>query len=85
MVIKNLIGALGALRAGKRVVVDLMDYWHCNKPYVVFNSLDFYILRRARCVIAWSKAIAGFMKRYLGRRCVAYLPFGVNLALADPL
>lgn len=85
VVIKNLIGALGALRAGKRVVVDLMDYWHCNKPYVVFNSLDFYILRRARCVIAWSKAIAGFMRRYLGRRCVAYLPFGVNLALADPL
>ena len=85
VVIKNLIGALGALRAGKRVVVDLMDYWHCDKPYVVFNSLDYYILRRARCIIAWSKAIAGLLKRSLGRGCITYLPFGVNLALADPV
>lgn len=85
VVIKNLVGALGALRAGKRVVVDLMDYWHCDKPYVVFNSLDYYVLRRARCVIAWSKAIAGLLTHHLGKVCIAYLPFGVNLALADPV
>lgn len=85
VIIKNTVGALGALRASKNVVIDLMDYWHCNRPYVIFNSIDYYILRKARCIITWSKAIAGLLRYYLGHKCILYLPFGVDLEIADPV
>jgi len=34
-VIKNLVGVLAARLAGMRVVVDLMDLWHCDGDYLV--------------------------------------------------
>jgi hypothetical protein len=46
-----------------RVVVDLMDLWHCDKDYLVFSPLDFAPLRKAECVIAWSRAIAALLRR----------------------
>jgi glycosyltransferase involved in cell wall biosynthesis len=82
-VIKNLIGVLAARLAGMRVV-DLMDLWHCDKDYLVFSPLDFAALRKAECVIAWSRAIAALLRR-VGLKCVEYLPFGVDLNVFDPL
>jgi len=83
-VIKNLVGVLAARLAGMRVVVDLMDLWHCDKDYLVFSPLDFAALRKAECVIAWSRAIAALLRR-TGLNCVEYLPFGVDLNVFDPL
>jgi glycosyltransferase involved in cell wall biosynthesis len=83
-VIKNLIGVLAARLAGMRVVVDLMDLWHCDRDYLVFSPLDFAALRKADCVIAWSRAIAALLRR-AGLKCVEYLPFGVDLDMFDPL
>jgi len=83
-VIKNLVGVLAAELAGMRVVVDLMDLWHCDKDYLVFSPLDFAALRKAECVIAWSRAIAALLRR-AGLNCVEYLPFGVDLNVFDPL
>jgi glycosyltransferase involved in cell wall biosynthesis len=83
-VIKNLVGVLAARLAGMRVVVDLMDLWHCDKNYLVFSPLDFAALRKAECVIAWSRAIAALLRR-VGLKCVEYLPFGVDLNVFDPL
>jgi glycosyltransferase involved in cell wall biosynthesis len=83
-VIKNLVGVLAAKLAGMRVVVDLMDLWHCDRDYLVFSPLDFAALRKAECVIAWSKAIAALLRR-TGLNCVEYLPFGVDLDVFDPL
>jgi len=83
-VIKNLVGVLAARLAGMRVVVDLMDLWHCDKDYLVFSPLDFAALRKAECVIAWSRAIAALLRR-AGLNCVEYLPFGVDLDVFDPL
>jgi len=84
VVIKNLVGVLAARLAGVRVVVDLMDLWHCDGNYLVFSPLDLVALRKADCVIAWSKAIAALLRR-VGLRCVEYLPFGVDLNVFDPL
>ncbi len=50
----------------------------------MFSPLDFVALRKADCVIAWSKAIAALLRR-VGLRCVEYLPFGVDLDVFDPL
>jgi glycosyltransferase involved in cell wall biosynthesis len=83
-VIKNLVGVLAARLAGMRVVVDLMDLWHCDRDYLVFSPLDFVALRKAECIIAWSKAIAALLRR-VGLKCVEYLPFGVDLNAFDPL
>jgi glycosyltransferase involved in cell wall biosynthesis len=83
-VIKNLVGVLAARLAGMRVVVDLMDLWHCDKDYLVFSPLDFAALRKAECIIAWSRAIAALLRR-AGLNCVEYLPFGVDLDVFDPL
>ncbi|ADN50263.1 glycosyltransferase [Vulcanisaeta distributa] len=85
VIIKNTIGALAAINNGKRVIIDLMDLWHCERNYVIFNSIDLYTLRRARCVIAWSKAITALLRRSLPGQCVEYLPFGIDLDLMDPL
>jgi len=41
-------------------------------------------LRKADCVIAWSKAIAALLRR-AGLKRVEYLPFGVDLDVFDPL
>jgi glycosyltransferase involved in cell wall biosynthesis len=84
VIIKNLIGVLAAKLAGIRVMVDLMDLWHCDRDYLVFSLLDFVTLRKAECVIAWSKAIAALLRR-VGLKCVEYLPFGVDLNVFDPL
>ncbi len=84
VVIKNLVGVLAARLAGVRVVVDLMDLWHCDRDYLVFSPLDLVALRKADCVIAWSKAIAALLRR-VGLKCVEYLPFGVDLDVFDPL
>jgi glycosyltransferase involved in cell wall biosynthesis len=83
-VIKNLVGVLAARLAGMRVVVDLMDLWHCDRDYLVFSPLDFVALRKAECIIAWSRAIAALLRR-AGLKCVEYLPFGVDLDVFDPL
>jgi glycosyltransferase involved in cell wall biosynthesis len=83
-VIKNLVGVLAARLAGMRVVVDLMDLWHCDRDYLVFSPLDFVALRKAECIIAWSRAIAALL-RSVGLRRVEYLPFGVDLNVFDPL
>jgi glycosyltransferase involved in cell wall biosynthesis len=50
----------------------------------VFSPLDLVALRKADCVIAWSKAIATLLRR-VGLKCVEYLPFGVDLNVFDPL
>jgi len=83
-VIKNLVGVLAAKLAGMRVVVDLMDLWHCDRDYLVFSPLDLAALRKAECVIAWSRAIAALLRR-ARLNCVEYLPFGVDLDVFDPL
>ena len=83
-VIKNLVGVLAARLACMRVVVDLMDLWHCDRDYLVFSPLDFAALRKAECVIAWSRAIAALLRK-AGLNCVEYLPFGVDLNVFDPL
>jgi glycosyltransferase involved in cell wall biosynthesis len=82
-VIKNLVGLLVAKLAGMRVV-DLMDLWHCDSDHMVFSPLDFVALRKAECVIAWSKAIAALLRR-AGLKCMEYLHFGVDLNVFDPL
>ncbi|MGC9108067.1 MAG: glycosyltransferase, partial [Infirmifilum sp.] len=46
IIVKNLVGALAAHWAGRRVVVDLMDLWHCDREDVTFNAVDFAALRR---------------------------------------
>jgi len=83
-IIKNLVGVIAAKLAGIRAVVDLMDLWHCDRDYLAFSPLDFVALRKAECVIAWSKAIAALLRR-VGLKCVEYLPFGVDLNVFDPL
>jgi len=83
-IIKNLVGVIAARLAGMRVVVDLMDLWHCDRDYLVFSPLDFVALRKAECIIAWSRAIAALLRR-AGLKCVEYLPFGVDLNVFDPL
>lgn len=85
IIIKNVVGAIGAKRAGKNVIVDLMDLWHCDREYMIFNSLDFYALRKVKCVITWSKAIRAFLKNALPEQCIEYIPFGIDLDLMDPL
>lgn len=85
IIIKNAIGALAAINSGKEVIIDLMDLWHCNRDYVILNSIDSYVLRRAKCVITWSKAITTLLHRLLPSQCVEYLPFGIDLDLMDPL
>ncbi|AET33366.1 glycosyltransferase [Pyrobaculum ferrireducens] len=84
IIIKNLVGVLAARWAGRRVVVDLMDLWHCDREDVAFNAVDFAAFRRADCVIAWSRAIQTLLKSY-GLKCVEYLPFGIDLEVFDPL
>lgn len=84
VIVLNTVGGLAALGAGKRVIVDLMDFWSCD-PYVVrLNPIDYYVLRRALQVWAWSKAIASVL-RGLGIRNVEYIPFGIDLETFDPL
>ncbi|WP_243676406.1 glycosyltransferase family 1 protein [Vulcanisaeta distributa] len=86
VIIKNTVGAPpAAISSGKNVIIDLMDLWHCDRDYVIFNSIDTYVLRRAKCVIAWSKAIAALLRRLLPGQCIEYLPFGIDLDLMDPL
>jgi hypothetical protein len=84
VVIKNLVGVLATRLAGVRVVVDLMDLWHCDRDCLVFSPLDFVALRKAECVIAWSKPFAVLLRR-VELRCVEYLPFGVDLDVFDLL
>ncbi len=84
VVIKNLVGVLAARLAGVRVVMDLMHLWHCDRDCLVFSPFDFVALRKAECVIAWSKPITALLRR-VGLRCVEYLPFGVDLNVFDPL
>ncbi len=48
------------------------------------QPIDFVALRKAECVIAWSKPIAALLRR-MGLRCVEYLPFGVDLDVFDHL
>ncbi|WP_054857043.1 glycosyltransferase family 4 protein [Vulcanisaeta sp. JCM 16159] len=62
-----------------------MDLWHCDRDYVIFNSIDAYALRRARCVITWSKAVTALLRKLLPGQCMEYLPFGIDLDLMDPL
>jgi len=83
VIIKNVIGALGAKLAGKRVAIDMMDLWHCERRDVIFNPLDYTALRKVDCVIVWSKAIAALLKR-AGLKCIEYLPFGIDLEVFDP-
>jgi glycosyltransferase involved in cell wall biosynthesis len=61
-----------------------MDLWHCDREDVMFNAVDFAALRRADCIIAWSRAIQTLLKGY-GLKCVEYLPFGIDLETFDPL
>ena len=62
-----------------------MDLWHCGRDYVMFNSVGAYVLRKVKCIIAWSKAITALLRRALPGQCVEYLPFGIDLDLMDPL
>ena len=85
IIIKNAIGALAAINSGKEVIIDLMDLWHCDKDFVILNSIDSYVFKKVKCIIAWSKAITALLRRLLPGQCVEYLPFGIDLDLMDPL
>ena len=37
IIVKNTIGAMGAVFSNKRLIIDLMDFWHCDRNYVVFS------------------------------------------------
>ncbi|RFA97736.1 glycosyl transferase, partial [Pyrobaculum aerophilum] len=84
IILMNLIGAIGAKLANKNIVIDMMDYWHCDKMYATFNAIDYYALRNAKCIVVWSKAIYAFLRRYLRHQCIRYIPFGLDLTLSDP-
>ena len=85
VIIKNTVGALAAINNRKEVIIDLMDLWHCNRDYVIFNSIDAYVLRRTKCIIAWSKAITVLLHKLFPEQCVEYVPFGIDLDFLDPL
>lgn len=84
MITLNTVGSLAAIRAGKRVVVDLMDLWSCDPEGLRLNALDYYVLRRAWQVWAWSKAITALLRR-IGVTNVRYVPFGIDLDQFDPM
>ena len=84
VIILNTVGALAAMRVGKKVIIDLMDLWSCSPQGLRMNALDFYVLRKAEQVWAWSKAIAILLKR-IGINNVKYVPFGIDLNQFDPM
>ena len=84
VIILNTVGAPAAIRAGKRVIIDLMDLWTCSPQGLRMNALDYYVLRRAEQVWAWSKAIAVLLRR-IRINNVKYVPFGIDLNQFDPM
>ena len=84
MIILNTVGAFAAMKANKRIVIDLMDLWTCDPRGLRINALDYYVLKKAWQVWAWSKAIMILLRR-IGISNVRYIPFGIDLNQFDPL
>lgn len=74
VIVLNTVGAFAAMKMGKRVIIDLMDLWSCDpEGGLRMNALDYYVLRRAWQVWAWSKAITALLRR-IGISNVKYVP-----------
>jgi len=79
----NSIGALGIkyVNKKKKFIVDLMDLPTCGNELKI-SELDYYVLRKADAVFAWSKAIEKYLRKF--NINAFYLPYGIDLEIFDP-
>jgi len=79
----NSIGILGEkyINKGKKIIVDLMDLPTCGNELRI-SELDYYALRKADAVFAWSKTIEKYLRKF--NINALYLPYGIDLEIFDP-